>query len=637
MRPMQQKAYSERKAQYLLIKSPPASGKSRALMFITLDKLYHQGVAQAIIAVPQHAIGASFNNEALSKFGFWADWNIPEKWNLCRPSHSEHGRLASFKHFLKSDDKLLLCTHATFRFSVEQFGIEKFDNRLIAIDECHHASSHPDNKLGVQMSGFIARNKVHIIALTGSYFRGDGYSVLPPQDEMKFKTVTYSYYEQFSRYIYLKGIDIDYSFYQGCYLDNISTVLNSHEKTILHIPNIHSRESSKDKYKDVERIMDALGEWQGVDPKTGFQRIKTAQGHILKIADLVDDTPLKRNKVLSSLKDPKEKYNRDHVDIIIALGMAKEGFDWMWCDHALTIGYRASLTEIVQIIGRTVRDAKGKKRARFTNLIAEPNFEDRERTQAINDMFKAIASSLLMEQILTPRFIFTSKTKESVAKDNFDYGQSGYESEKTNIGFNEAHSIFHIEIKGLLHPQTVEARRICNDDLNDIIAGFIQEKSTLEAALFDKTTPPQELTLIQMRRVIREKYPDIDERDQEAIRQHAVVRLHLTQRINKKGEENPFLNELTIAKIDESNPFEAASFALSQSMSAKNFNKISAMIAVKREKMTDDDARELVKCALKFKEKTGKLPSSRSKNAWEAYMARGIAHFSRMKKASKPQ
>ena len=52
--------------------------------------------------------------------------------------------------------------------------------------------------------------------------------------------------------------------------------------------------------------------------------------------------------------------------------MAKEGFDWIWCEHALTIGYRSSLTEIVQIIGRATRDAEGKERARFTNLIAEP-------------------------------------------------------------------------------------------------------------------------------------------------------------------------------------------------------------------------------------------------------------------------
>lgn len=60
------------------------------------------------------------------------------------------------------------------------------------------------------------------------------------------------------------------------------------------------------------------------------------------------------------------------MDIIIALGMAKEGFDWIWCEHALTVGYRSSLTEIIQIIGRATRDAPGKESATFTNLIAEP-------------------------------------------------------------------------------------------------------------------------------------------------------------------------------------------------------------------------------------------------------------------------
>ena len=101
---------------------------------------------------------------------------------------------------------------------------------------------------------------------------------------------------------------------------------------------------------------------------------KRQDGRTLKVADLVDDSdPAKRSRVLTALKDPAQKNNRDHVDIIIALGMAKEGFDWIWCEHALTIGYRSSLTEIVQIIGRATRDAEGKERSRFTNLIAEPD------------------------------------------------------------------------------------------------------------------------------------------------------------------------------------------------------------------------------------------------------------------------
>ena len=148
-----------------------------------------------------------------------------------------------------------------------------------------------------------------------------------------------------------------------------------------------------------------------------------------------DGDAAKRSKVLAALKDPTQRNNRDHVDIIIALGMAKEGFDWIWCEHALTIGYRSSLTEIVQIIGRATRDAPGKREARFTNLIAEPDATEAAVVEAVNDTLKAIAASLLMEQVLAPRFEFTPKN--AGAKEGFDYGPSGYVEGGTNVGVNE--------------------------------------------------------------------------------------------------------------------------------------------------------------------------------------------------------
>jgi len=152
MRPMQERAYERRGEQYLLIKSPPASGKSRALMFISLDKLENQGLKQAIIVVPEKSIGASFNDEPLTKFGFWADWCVEPKWNLCNsPGSDNGGKVKSVGAFLESDDKVLVCTHATFRFAVDQFGVEAFDDRLIAVDEFHHVSANPDNKLGLHL------------------------------------------------------------------------------------------------------------------------------------------------------------------------------------------------------------------------------------------------------------------------------------------------------------------------------------------------------------------------------------------------------------------------------------------------------------------------------------------------------
>ena len=177
-------------------------------------------------------------------------------------------------NFLDSDDKVLVCTHATFRFAVDKFGAEKFDDRLIAVDEFHHVSADPDSKLGTYIGQLIARGRAHIVAMTGSYFRGDAVPVLAPHDEAKFDTVTYTYYEQLNGYEYLKQLDIGYFFYSGSYVDDILKVLDPTEKTIVHIPSVTSRESTKDKIKEVEHIIEELGDWQGTDPATGFQLVK---------------------------------------------------------------------------------------------------------------------------------------------------------------------------------------------------------------------------------------------------------------------------------------------------------------------------------------------------------------------------
>jgi len=225
MRAMQERAFEKRGEQYLLIKSPPASGKSRALMFIALDKLANQGIKQAIVVVPEKSIGASFNDEPLSKFGFWADWTVAPKWNLCNSPGTDGGKVKSVTAFLESSDQILVCTHATFRFAVEKLGVEAFDNRLIAVDEFHHVSASEDNILGKQLNEFITRDRVHVVAMTGSYFRGDAAPILLPENESKFDTITYTYYEQLNGYKYLKTLDIGYFFYSGSYADDILKVL----------------------------------------------------------------------------------------------------------------------------------------------------------------------------------------------------------------------------------------------------------------------------------------------------------------------------------------------------------------------------------------------------------------------------
>ena len=650
MRAMQERAYEKRGEQYLLIKSPPASGKSRALMFVALDKLKNQGIRQAIIVVPEKSIGASFNDEPLAKYGFWSDWHVEPKWNLCNaPGNDNGGKVKSLGAFLEGSDKVLVCTHATFRFAVDAYGVEAFDDRLIAVDEFHHVSANPDNKLGVHLGQFIARGKTHIVAMTGSYFRGDAEAVLAPTDESKFDTVTYTYYEQLNGYEYLKQLDIGYFFYSGPYVDDILNVLNPAEKTIIHIPNVNSRESTKDKIKEVEHIIGALGDWQGADSTTGFQLVKRSDGRVLRIADLVDDDAAKRDRVSAALKDPTQKNNRDHVDIIIALGMAKEGFDWIWCEHALTVGYRASLTEIVQIIGRATRDAPGKTRARFTNLIAEPDAAEEAVTEAVNDTLKAIAASLLMEQVLAPRFEFRPKNPDSVPTPGFNYGEGGYDPDRCNVGVNEQTGAYQIEIKGLVEPKSKEAARICQEDLNEVIAAFVQEKSTIERGLFDEELVPEELTQVRMGKIIKDKYPELDAEDQEAVRQHAIAALNLTQqakRLVTKGEGDGAPNtalidgvrrfamdvrELDIDLIDRINPFGEAYAILAKTMSEDSLKQVAAAISAKRTSLTPDEAKEMAVRAVQFKKERGRIPALDSQDAWERRMAEGAVAFMRFK------
>lgn len=676
MRPMQERAFEKRGEQYLLIKSPPASGKSRALMFIALDKLANQGIQQALIVVPERSIGSSFADEELTKYGFWEDWKVQPHWNLCNAPNADDEKVAKSKvkavgEFLASDDKALVCTHATFRFAVEELGVEIFDNRLIAIDEFHHVSSNPDNKLGNQLSQFIERDKAHIVAMTGSYFRGDSEAVLSPTDENKFETVTYTYYEQLNGYSYLKALDIGYFFYTGKYTDAVMKVLDPSLKTIIHIPNVNSKESTKiGKHLEVEHIMDELGTWKGVDDETGFHlvEITTEFGNkrTLKVADLVDDSDAaKRSKVLTALKDPKQRFNRDHVDIIIALGMAKEGFDWIWCEHALTIGYRSSLTEIVQIIGRATRDAEGKYRAKFTNLIAEPDASEKLVVEAVNDMLKAIAASLLMEQVLAPRFEFTPK--DQGALDGFDYGEDGYQKGKNNIGINDKTGQVHVEINGLKKPESEEANRICKEDLNEIITAFVQNKSAIERGLFDQENiVPEELTQLALGKIVQEKYPKLEAEDQEAVRQHAIAAFNLIQQAKKELEQaqetlggttpqftdsdnkpesnlafiqgvKRFINvrDLDIDLIDHINPFESAYAVLSKAMDEATLRQVQAHISAKRINLSPEEAKDLAIRAVQFKKERGRLPDINSQDAWEKRMAEGVAAFARFKAQEK--
>lgn len=495
MREMQEKAYAARNAQYLLLKAPPASGKSRALMFIALDKLKTGAVRKVIVAVPERSIGSSFKDTKLTEKGFHSDWKVESINNLCLPG-GENSKVTMLGNFLESDDNTLVCTHATLRFAFDKYGASKFNGCLVAIDEFHHVSANYESKLGELVRMLMDSTNAHILAMTGSYFRGDGIPVLMPEDEAKFYKVTYNYYEQLNGYTYLKSLGIGFHFYHGKYMDAIEEVLDTDKKTILHIPNVNSGESTKDKYIEVDTILDHIGDIVAVDPETNIFSIKRKDGKIIKVADLVNDNPAEREKTISFLRKIEKP---EDVDLIIALGMAKEGFDWSYCEHALTVGYRGSLTEIIQIIGRCTRDSSNKTHAQFTNLIAEPDAENDEVLEAVNNMLKAIAASLLMEQVLAPNFNF--KTKGNGNDEDGDDGKT-------------------IRIKGLREPSTARVKNIIESDLTELKASVLQDSEMVKS--LSGVVDTDVINHVLIPKIIMEKYPDLNEAEIEEVREHLV-------------------------------------------------------------------------------------------------------------------
>lgn len=484
----------------------------------------------------------------------------------------------------------------------------------MAIDEFHHVSADGDSRLGELLRSIMAKSNAHIVAMTGSYFRGDSVPVLLPDDEARFTKVTYNYYEQLNGYTYLKSLGIGYHFYQGRYTTAILEILDTDKKTILHIPNVNSGESTKDKHQEVDTILDAIGDVTSVDSETGVIYIKRhSDGKLLKVADLVNDNQKDRDKIQNYLRVMKSV---DDMDLIIALGMAKEGFDWPFCEHALTVGYRGSLTEIIQIIGRATRDSSNKTHAQFTNLIAQPDAADDLVKLSVNNMLKAITASLLMEQVLAPNFKFKTKLSDD------DKAEPG-----------------EIKIRGFKMPSSKRVKDIIESDLNDLKATILQDDTMLKA--MPGNVDPEVINKILIPKIIQIKYPDLSDSEVEEIRQHVVLDSVVKYgEIKEIGDKrfirmaDQFINidDLHIDLIDRINPFQKAFEILSKSVTTKALKVIQDVIEATRIQMTLEEALLLWPKINDFVKTHKKEPRLHSNDPLERRMAEGIIFLKEQKR-----
>ena len=621
MREMQKRVYEKFSSQYLLLKAPPASGKSRALMFVALEKLRNKLVKKVIVAVPERSIGKSFSSTNLKENGFHSDWVVNRKYDLCTPG-GESLKTKTFADFMDDEkENVLICTHSTLRFAYEKIGNEKFNNCLLAIDEFHHVSAETDSKLGELLRSVMSETNAHILAMTGSYFRGDCVAVLRPSDERQFEKVTYNYYEQLNGYKYLKSLSIGFHFYNGVYLNALQDpkVLDLSKKTIIYIPNVNSAESTKEKYMEVDHILSCIGSYEFTD-KYGIYHIKASNGKVLRIADLVNDIDYEqRDKIMGYLRNIK---GPEDIDMIIALGMAKEGFDWPYCETTLTIGYRGSLTEIVQIIGRCTRDSINKEHAQFINLVAEPNANREEIVESVNNILKAISASLLMEEVIAPKYNFKPKELYNNGNDSSQPNDDG-----------RGHTIF---IDGFHEIKSDKVRDIIENDIVDIKARILQDPEIQHAIA--QNVPAETINNGLIPKVVREIVPDLTEEEKEELSTYIVIDSVLSHRDVKDINGQKFLQftdrlinvaDLNLDLIYSVNPFMDAYEIMSKNLDAKVFKSIQTYIKSMRVDVTDDEAKVLWPKVTEFAKKMQREPNLDSNDPYERRLAEVLLYAKR--------
>lgn len=407
-------------------------------------------------------------------------------------------------------------------------------------------------------------------------------------------------------------------------IQNLKQIIKTEVKIAqkIEFPNINLKDELKRVNlileKKVEEIYDLIGKYQYRDDKTSVDYIKRKEdGKILKVIDLVDDDiNLRKLRVdyLSKLKSV------DDLDIIIALGMAKEGFDWAWCEYALTIGYRGSLTEIVQIIGRCTRDSSNKTHAQFTNLIAQPDATQDETAYTVNTFLKAISASLLMEQVLTPDIKF----KARLSPDDVS---------------NSKALLF---VKGLKEPSTEKSKKIIEQDLPDLRASILSDDDVLKAMTVQDSKLINKLLIPK---VIKKVYPDLEDEEIEEIREHIVADNFIksaefetvqsdiagTKEFIKAGNKFVEVEKLDINLIDSVNIFQKAYAMMSRKLDVPTFKIIQKIIDEKRMEITEEEALANADKIKDFYNEHAKLPDINSNNEYEKRLAHIFEYLKKQK------
>ena len=380
-----------------IISSPTGSGKSALAMVRGAVLLARNSKLKHLVSVPQNIIATSFTKESLEEKLPKAAWPGIGKLTWCVSSKDSSSKVSELYNFLVGNTsktpskRLMVCTHqalvAVFRKLQDDGKLDVLKNVVLTIDEVHHSMSFEaedatiENRLGEVVKHFF-ENDLRMDMFTATFMRGNFMDIIPAKYKEGKDFV--KYVRHIDEHLEEKGISVSIRFLICSAEDALKRIYqeNSSMKTIVYLPPVNSWVMSGygSKY-------DMLSELQGVLKKK------------VKSIDLVSEEgrEVRKNDFLNNI-------GKDEPDLLFALNMCKEGFDWPVASRAVVIGIRGSMVDTIQMLGRLLRGVDGKAKQVEFNIVM-PVSEDPE-PELIRDYLNVVLHQLIIDwQFRRPKLV----------------------------------------------------------------------------------------------------------------------------------------------------------------------------------------------------------------------------------------
>lgn len=488
-----------RNAQYSLVCTPTGAGKTTALAAIIAHKMLEDKSKKTIIVVPQFSIAKGFLCKQFC-LPTGEKITIEPYENLAFDTEAKSDRLIEWisrkKHSRKDlNDRILVCCTATFVNAISHIMRDRnrrktvLSNLITVLDEAHHARNDDINDETNQLGSIVhslyemaQRKEIvenQIIMATATFYRGDKCQIISDEMKQSFQRYDMAWDTWLSQMNHLKSFTYQYVFesplegYFGGMERAIDDLFDSGKrKLIIYLPQVNSifDHFCSNKYEQVKEIVNILAK------KTKSKVSIAPDGLIVlrsgknqyKILDLVDERNRKKKKEFFEHTDINA--DKDAIDCVIALNMFTEGSDWQHADGMVITGYRDSLTDLIQRIGRVLRDSAGKDTAKIVqilpfDLMSVPN-EGLKDT--LNNRYKTLASAMLMEDFFNNIEITTGKSK---LRPN-EAGKRTSVFDTLYLDENDLKN-FYVKIAQMIHEKAIELHDYSEGDRASIIRGLM--------------------------------------------------------------------------------------------------------------------------------------------------------------------